>query len=256
MSDGPPAPQAATCTNCGRSEVRHTVRICPNCGAVLPGMTGGRINRTGFAALAQQLPPREAPVRAVRESDPTFEGEGKQPWAITPILLPETRAEPDAEVEDLSGPFLTQSVRGDRALGFAGEVAAVALGVGTLVAVGEASSSPTLPDWSPAVILVAGAASFMLCLWQAKRLRETYPQLARGWYAGRTVWINTILSFLIGGVVVGLILLLLGPLGLLAICVGSVFVMALGPLAWLLLAVIVFIIGRMVLYAIRGKRIR
>ncbi len=253
-SEAPFPLQAAVCVNCGRSEIRPTVRICPNCNAVLPGLTGVRTNSTRFADLARHLPPQEPPpTSTIREVSPESAYPHSQPWAIPKLREPVVR-ERTPDEDDLSGPFLTHSLWGDRALGFAGEVAAVALAVGTLIAVGEAADSPTMPDWSPALILIGGAALFTLGLWQAKRLRDIYPQLARGWYAGRSVWLNTFLSFLIGSVVVGLILLMLGPLGYVAAILGSVLVVVMGPVAWLLLALIVFLTGRMVLYAIRRRR--
>ncbi|MBC8139499.1 MAG: hypothetical protein H8F28_26775 [Fibrella sp.] len=250
------APTPAVCANCGRAETRPTVRICPNCGAVLPGLTGARVSHAGFAALAQQLPPQEAPPIAAKEPSPEPTSGTTQPWVIHPASAPNLHGNFAPLEDDLTGPFLTKSLRGDRVLGFIGEVAAVAFGVGILLATGEAANQPNLPNWTPGLVFVGGMALFTLCLWQAKRMRETYPQLARGWYAGRSIWENTILPFIVGGAVVGLVLLVLGPLGLLAICVGSVFIMALGPLAWLLLAMFVFVIGRMIIFAIRKRRDR
>jgi hypothetical protein len=244
------------CTNCGRTEIRPTVRICPNCGAVLPGLAGARASRAGFAALAQQVPQPETPT-ATTEHPPAESNTGtSQPWAIHTYAAPERQNSSNIWQDDQEGPFLTRSLWGDRTLGFVGEVAAVAFGVGILIATGEAANRPNLPGWSPAATLIGGIAVFTLCLWQAKRLRDSYPQLARGWYAGRSVWENTILPFLIGGAVVGLVLLLLGPLGLLAVCVGGVLVVALGPVGWILLAMVVFIVGRGILYAIHKSRNR
>ncbi|MBC7807483.1 MAG: hypothetical protein H7145_15205 [Akkermansiaceae bacterium] len=140
-----------------------------------------------------------------------------------------------------------------RALGFTGEVAAVLLGAGILVGIGEAASHPHLPDWVSPIILMGGAGVLALCLWQAKRLRETYPQLARGWCAGRSGWVTAIFSLLLGSVILGLVALLLGPL---AARVGGAVVIALGPLAWLLLAGIVYVVGRAVLNVVRKDRKR
>lgn len=254
MSDDTPTP--AVCNNCGRTEIRPTVRICPNCGAVLPGLAGRRTSHAGFAALAQLLPPEETKLVSKKEESSEPTDNTAQPWVIHQAPVPILRPNFDTLEDDQSGPYLTQSLWGDRVIGFAGEVTAVALGIGTLVATGEAANHPNVPDWAPAVILLGGIALFTLFLWQAKRLRDAYPQLARGWYSGRSVWENTILPFIIGSIVVGMILLLLGPLGLLAICLGSVFVLALGPFGWLVLAMFVFVIGRLILYAIRQKRKR
>lgn len=252
MSEPTPA---RVCTNCGRAEIRPTVRICPNCGAVLPGLTQVQTNRAGFAALAQQLPPPQETPAQTTEPTPAEPMVGSsQPWALYAAPTPERQGDSAFAEEDQAGPFLTRSLWGDRTLGFVGEVAAVALGVGILIASGEAANRPDLPNWSPAAVLIGGIAVFALCLWQAKRLRDNYPQLARGWYAGRSIWENTILPFLIGGAVVGLVLLLLGPLGLLAICVGGVLVVSLGPVGWILLAMFVFIVGRGILYAIHKRR--
>lgn len=256
MSSGGEASEHHTpCTNCRRAEPRPEVRFCPNCGAVLPGRSGAKPSRTGFAALARQLPPSEPQSPKLKEAPTDPLQKETQPWAINSLPAPIVSPIPAPEVDDVSGPFLTRSLRGDRGLGFAGEVAAVALGVGVLIATGESASHPKRPDWSPALVLVTGAALLALCLWQAGRLRRAYPQLARGWYAGRSAWATTLLSFLIGSGILGLILLVLGPLGLLAVCVGGILVFTLGPFAWLLLALIVFVIGRMVLHTIRRRHV-
>ncbi len=253
--DNLPAADSVVCPNCGRAEADSAVRFCPNCGAVLPVFASRRTTQTGFAALAQQIPPPEQtagntpPAPPVKVETPAT----RQPWAITPdgVAAGFTPLE-----DDESGPFLSRNLWGDRALGFIGEVGAVTLGVGILIATGEAANGNTLPIWAAPVIFVAGGALLALCLWQAKRLRETYPQLARGWYAGRSIWENTILPILIGIVVVGLMLLLLGPLGLLAVCLGGVAIAALGPFGWLLLAVFIFVVGRVILFLIRRNRKR
>jgi hypothetical protein len=113
-------------------------------------------------------------------------------------------------------------------LGFIGEVAAVALAAGILIGVGEAASNPKLPDWAPAIIIVGGGDfSLYLCgrrSGSAKPIRSS-PGLVRGPLGLDKHHFVTSL----GSMIAGMMALLLGPLGWLAICLGSVFVIALGP---------------------------
>jgi len=89
----PPLPAIAlpvVCANCGRAEPRPSVRICPNCGAVLPGAANARVAASGFAALAQCERVSEQTLESGAETNPeggnppeSAPGEPvSQPWAL------------------------------------------------------------------------------------------------------------------------------------------------------------------------------
>lgn len=80
MNDETIPTQTVICANCGRTETRPGVRLCPNCGAAL----------VSSPPTPDTAPPGGGQTQAQLERpQPPVTGPPRQPWAVTPDGSPD-----------------------------------------------------------------------------------------------------------------------------------------------------------------------
>lgn len=189
------------CPHCGNDTNGKTVGFCPHCGALL-GLT--------------------QPSDTERRIDPPLLA---QKQAIIPATIPQS-----------PGPLLTGRVVLDSALGFLGEVVALALlvyAIWQFIVLQNGSHSGLVP-------LIGMVATAVFLFWYTKVMRVRYPAFSQGWKTGRKTWgvgMEHLLTLVFGV----LMLAVLFPLGGLLICLGVQF----GPIAWIAALFIAYLFGNL-----------
>lgn len=190
------------CPNCAEPLPEpHPSSFCPDCGAFI-----------GIPPADGNEPYDAVPVRLRQMRAGGKSARAPKRWNVSP------------------GALLTGSIALDAALGFLGEVVAVALFVYAAYLF-----YPTHADLFAAFGCFAAGS---LLLYSTHALQKRYPRVAAGYQAGRDTWGRGFehLTTLLFGVAV---LVVFFPLGGLLICLGGAF----GLPAWIAAFVIAYLLG-------------